>query len=131
MKLAVALLVLLASTASAGTSYSGFIATSTPLTYLPTGGVTEALAPCDPSSSANGLDGQWFELPAAAGAPWVLTMDATLDADVNFFGAACNYLSTTNAGLVGEPEAGSVPSGAAYLLVTGFAGAGAFTFTLG
>ena len=60
-------------------------------------------------------------------------MDPTLDADVWFYDAACNFINDDSMAqaFVGETESSTVPAGAAYAVVDGFAGTGNFTLTVG
>jgi subtilisin family serine protease len=94
-------------------------------------GVVQTAAACNPASPLNGLDGVWYNI-AGAGSSFSLTMDATLDVDVYFHTASCARVggSIGAQGFLGATEAGTVPSGAAFAIVNGFAGTGTFVLTL-
>lgn len=98
--------------------------------FLP--GVTATLAPCDPGSASQGVDGYWFDIGhEPPGATYTLAVATTLDADLVFHDSACNFLTHDGAtsGL-GATLTGVVPAGADWVLVDNFAGSGAFTLTI-
>jgi hypothetical protein len=111
---------------------SGTILVGHPVSSI-SGGVTENLAPCTPADPINGVDGVWVDLLDFQGHDASMVVDATLDADVFFYTAACDYVAGAdlNAGFLGEPEAGTVPADAQYAVVNGFLGTGSFTLTVG
>lgn len=126
----VAFVLAFAGTASAD-DYNGDILLGSPPAGLGTG-TTELAAPCDDQSDLNGTDGVWFDIGDDDGTSFTLTMDATLDADVYFYDAECDYISDTVGGQagLGADESGAVPSDATYAIVVGYLGTGSFTLSL-
>src|SRR5438552_11414162 len=112
--------------AMAANTYSGSVVVGHPVTAA-AGGVSEIAAACSPGGAVDGIDGQWFALAATdPGQAATLTMDPTLDADVWFYDAACNFINDDSMAqaFVGETESSRVPAAAAYAVVDGFAGTG-------
>lgn len=136
--LAVALVVLAAPPVAAdgGFTVEGTLAVGNPVSKA-IGGLTEFLAPCDPSDpDLQGLDGFWIALPAEVTETAASMTSDGVDTDVWFYDANCSLL------LGGESEAmatdltanenGTVPADAAYAIVDLAVGANAsFTFTAG
>lgn len=123
----------LAAAAPEPVTHEGLLLLGHPTTGF-VGGVTEILAPCDPASPLNGLDGAWFGIAGLAGQPFLLTTDLTLDGDLWFYRADCGFIPTAvgaHLSVLGSPEQGLVPAGAAFVIVDGNHGAGHFTLTLG
>lgn len=125
-------LVLLLPTAAAdhgAVTYAGTIHLSD------TGLLIARLAPCDPASPLNGLDGHWFAIDGFAGHPFALAPEFPLDGFVEFFDAACSFVGGWNERGPGGIEDGVVPAGSANVLVSGYvgspAGRGPFVLELG
>jgi len=105
-------------------------------------GVTEVGGACDPSSPLQGLDGMWF--PIAGHDGWSATLDlpaAESDADVYFYDAECgsidyddmaqNFMALGIDPFLDNTEQGTVPAGAAFAVVIGYAGVNiSFTLTI-
>ena len=112
-----------------------FTATGTVLVGDPAsaviGGVTENVAPCDPGSAANGVDGIWYDIQGFGVHTATLTMDSTADFDIYWYDESCQFIDdvTMAANFVGETEMGTVPFDARYAVVDLFIG-GAATFNL-
>lgn len=124
-------LLVLPTAVAASTTFSGTITAGHPATGVGVG-VTELGAACDTEADLNGVDGHWFDVAAYDGWTFVLTMDATLDADVWFYDASCTPIDDGSGakGIIGVQETGKVPSNAAYAIVNGYAGTGSFTLKL-
>lgn len=121
----------LAAAPAIADEYSGSILIGHPATAV-AGGVDENLGGCvgiaDP-----GIDGQWFDLQhEAPGSHAILDPDDALDADAWFYTASCEFINNDVLArqFVGVTEAGTMPSGAAYVVVDGYAGTGNFTLTI-
>lgn len=116
-----------------GNPRSGHIVAGHPATWF-VGGVTEIVAPCEENSTFDGIDGVWFNISGSDGLELILIPDLTLDADAWFYDAGCDLLDgeigVLDEGLIGVPVSGFVPSGAAWVIIDGFAGSGNFEFTI-
>lgn len=136
-KLALTAGALSALLAAAAPAHAEMILVGNPATAVGAG-VTEFVGGCDPASPVQGIDGYWYDIAGKAGAPATLTMDPTLDVDAYFYDSACTYLDATTsdgspimgAGFIGETEHATVPDGARYIVVNGFAGTGNFTLAI-
>jgi hypothetical protein len=99
----------------------------------PGAGVTERGAACDTESGLNGVDGQWYAIDGFGDHDFELTMDDTLDVDLYFYTAGCDFVNADADGaeaFLGGTEDGTVPSEAAFAVVDGFAGTGGFTLSI-
>lgn len=98
----------------------------------------------DGTGNYDGFDAVWIDIrdKAGAGTPIVVSMDPALDIDVYFYALAdedgdgefeCNDMGgdAVAGGFLGEAGKGEVPANAAFVLVDGWAGHGAFTIKLG
>lgn len=134
--LALALLAVLALAAPgpalAESTYEGSILLGHPGTMAGVSASGDTLASCEPEHPASGVDAVWFELPDEPIASFELAMDDTLDADVYFYDDTCRWIVhlVGAQGFLGATERGNVPADAAYAVVEGPAGAGAFELTL-
>lgn len=122
---------------------NGLILVPAPVNHLelelpPVKGVTETMAPCNPSSLLQGGDGYWIQLPSSAPGRQASVTDGSVlnDADAYFYNAACQfipYLGMAQVLAIGLdlPEVGTVPAGAAWVVVNLRMGAYApITFTV-
>lgn len=96
-------------------------------------GIVEALAPCNAADDMNGLDGVWLEVSVHAGRNAVLAMTTLNDFDLRFYDAECapiDYAVMGEQGM-GQPEVGTIPAEAAFVIVNHFSGhEGRFELTI-
>lgn len=99
--------------------------------------VTRALAPCDPTSDYNGVDGYWVDIEGFGGHEATLTMDPDAQFDIAFRNETCTWTGVPKPWpgpivlplRLGETVTVTVPEDARYAIVDLFYGADA-TFTL-
>ena len=121
----------LAAVPAIADEYSGSIFIGHPVTAV-AGGIDENLGGCNGIADP-GIDGQWFDLRnEAPGSFAILDPDDSLDADAWFYTASCGFIDDDVLArqFVGAAETGTVPAGAAYVVVDGYAGTGNFTLTI-
>lgn len=99
------------------------------------------VAGCNPGTPLNGVESIIYDVAKYAGHYTDVAPQATLDADLWFFDADCNYLDPADAALAGadhnlqtaalaQVERGYIPPKAAFAELRGVTGAGAFMFTI-
>lgn len=137
---AIVSLLAVAPAAPGGASHASFFASGrilvpNPVILYTDVGVTDLAAPCDPASPLNGLDGAWYAIPGFDLHTAVLTPgEPTTNVAAFFYSANCTHIPTNYVMArhpMGETETGTVPRGAAYILVFLTYGApGTFTLTI-
>lgn len=127
----VGLLALAPTVAAHSTSGSGTITAGNP-----TISASETLAPCSPGGTFDDVDAEWWDIAGFGDGEhfMVLQLDATLDADAEFYDASCGFIGTgeaaTSCASFRWPETCIVPDGAAYVAIRGWLGTGSYSFTI-
>lgn len=95
--------------------------------------ITELTSACEPGGDTDGMDGQWFEVPAGATAVDVALAGGATgleDLDVYSYGAGCTLIDDLSLVTGNTSEKGPLPTGATFIAVDLFVGAMAdFTVT--